>query len=179
MLYHEPDGRWEGWGCPNYESYLEKYLVKGNFDGKIPKDIVGAFTTVEFLTAHSYYRYEMYDDALNRTLRIMEMAVKLRCTQLSIDLKHEVKKKNGEIKSEDKDFNRLNQDLIKTEKNKELCYALDWVRFLRNGQMHPTMNSFMGGMTQRAIIKCVEIINLIFAEGEDVAKWNTLVKTSY
>ena len=179
MLYHEPDKRWEVWECPNYEIYLQKYLVKGDFDAKVPKDIVAAFTTIEFLIAHAYYRYEMYDEALNKTLRTIEMAVKIRCKQLKIDFKYEVVKKNGKKENRDKDFNRLNQDLIKKEIGKELEYALEWVRFLRNIQMHPKMNSFMGGMSQRAITKCVEIINLLFAENENITKWNVRVKNPF
>jgi hypothetical protein len=177
MLYHTPDKHWEIWGCTNYDCYLEKYLVKGNFHDKVPEEIIDASATIEYLIAHAYYYFKIYDEALNKALRIVELSVKLRCKQLGIDLQHEEVDLNS--KKRNKDFSRLNEDLIKKEKNKELTYVLNYIRFMRNNQMHPTMNSFVGGRNNGVIIKCFETVNLLFAEGEDITVWNERVKKPF
>jgi hypothetical protein len=164
MQYHQPDTRWEIFNCLDFETYLLHYMVKGKFHTKVPQDILDAYITIEYMIAHAFYYYPMYDEALNKMLRTMEMAVKLRCKQLNIPL-YEERNKNGSIKLKKKDFNRLIQDLISKEgSSKKLNYSLEIIRELRNAHMHPDRNTFAGGMVQVAIISCVIQINTLFSD---------------
>jgi len=86
MEFHEPDSRWAGFGCSSYEHYLDRYLIRGKFHNKVPNAVTDAYITIEYLMAHAYYFYPMYDEALSKLLRTMEMAVKLRCKEIGIDI---------------------------------------------------------------------------------------------
>jgi hypothetical protein len=163
MVYHTPDETWKVFGFHTYESYIQHYLIKGNFHNKVPQDILDAYTTVEYLIAHAYYYYPMYDEAFSKSLRIIEMAIKIRCAELKIELMHEVKVK-GKPKIIKKDLKRLIHDLSKKEKGKDFDNSLNGLRELRNSNMHPDMNAFMGGMSRSVMIACVDTINLIFAD---------------
>jgi hypothetical protein len=159
MEFHEPDSRWYLYNCKSFEQYLEKFLVRGNFHKGVPKDIVDAFKTVENLIAHAYYYYPMYDEALSKVLRTIEMAVRIKCKEL--DIKTESKKKNGQ--STPIPLGQLIMTIAKAEPEKELDHSLDSFRYLRNSHMHPERNSYMGGLIIPTIIRSVNSLNELFA----------------
>lgn len=159
MEFHEPDPTWDIWNCKSFEQYLEQYLVRGNFHKGVPKDVVDSFKTVENLIAHAYYHYPMYDEALSKVLRTLEMAARIKCKKLGI--RTESKKKNGQ--SSPIPFGQLITSITKAEPEKELKFSLDSFRHLRNSLMHPERNSYMGGLSIAAIIRSVNSLNELFA----------------
>src|SRR4051812_32380391 len=87
LPYHKPDSIWEIFGGATFPEYCEKYVTKGEFHPNVPEDIVNSYKVVEYIMAHSYYHYPMYDEAITKILLVFEMAIKQRCSQLGIELK--------------------------------------------------------------------------------------------
>src|SRR5690554_2604864 len=89
MEYFEPDSRWKLYQVFSLEEYVEKFVVKCKFHKDVPADIQDAWQTVEYLLAHAYYHWPMYDEGFKKALLIVEMAVKLRAKELDIPLKNQ------------------------------------------------------------------------------------------
>lgn len=157
--FHQPDSRWVSFGYPTYESYLETFLIRGNFHSRVPEPVVKSFETVEYMMAHAYYHYPMYDQALNSTLLVVELAIKLKCKELSIPIAN----KNKTGKAIPVPLEQLVKKIHSTELSKEL--ELDLVAFkeLRNAMMHPERHSYMGGMSMAYIVRSVNLLNALFA----------------
>jgi hypothetical protein len=164
MLYHSPDNRWPIFGCPDYESYLEKYLVKGLFHAGVPEDVKKDFETIEHLMAHAWYHYPMYDEAMNKLLRTVELAVKIKCELLSIPITY--KNKKGETRKED--LVGLIRSVHEKEPSKKLKIFLDHLRNLRNMFMHPDRSSYVGGMLYNKIVLTINILNILFADEQTI-----------
>lgn len=160
-MYYEPSDIWCFYGIKTRNEYVEKYVIKGNFHNEVPEDIKKSYETVEYLMAHAYYHWPMYDEALKKILGIYEMGIKLKCQVLGITI--EVKDKNGKTKK--KDLAILIDQLIKKKGYpKELKNKLQGTRELRNMLAHPDSHSFMGALNISAIIRTVNIINELFLE---------------
>ncbi len=85
--YHTPDHTWTIFsGVTDFESYAEKFVVKGRFQKDVPPEVVEGYTIAEHIMAHAYYHYPAMDEALVKLLRVLEMAVKMRCKALGITL---------------------------------------------------------------------------------------------
>jgi hypothetical protein len=153
--YHKIDERWPIFGCKDYDSYLEKYLVKGQFHEGVPNEIKKSFDIVEHHIAHSWYNYPAYDEALNKVLRTFEMAVKLKCELLSIPVKNNAQKSR-------KLFDLI-KDVSSHEPNKRQSIFLDFLRILRNDSMHENANLFGGSIAYDKILLSVNVINILFA----------------
>ena len=160
MEFHEPDQTWAALGCESYEDYLEKYLVRARFHEKVPKEIRDAYITIEFIMAHSYYYYPMYDEALSKLLRTMEMALKLKCIELGINIVKSIKSNGVEIKFS---FGELIKMYHESEPNKRLDVVLNGARNIRNYFMHPERNSFAGLTLKHSLLTCINTINILFA----------------
>jgi len=159
MLYHEPDNRWPVFGCKDYDTYLEKHLIKGAFHSAVPEDIKKSYETAEYTMAHAWYHYPLYDEALNKLLRIFEMAVKQKCELLSISTKN--KKKDGtEVR---RTLNELIKDVCIREPGKKQSVFLNHLRDLRNISMHPDRHTFLGNVYYNKIQLTVNILNILFA----------------
>lgn len=159
MEYHQPDSRWEIFGLPDFETYQQKLVVKGLFHPSVPKDVVEAYEIAEYMMAHAYYHYPLYEEAFSKLLRITEMAVKLRCTQLGIELKKSCSSFN-------KNFSTLINDLCKAEPEKDFKEGLDRLRRLRNSFMHPDKHTYSGSMAKGAIQSTVTLLNEMFIAGK-------------
>lgn len=157
-MYFEPDGIWKSYRINNLEDYLESWVVKGKFHKDVHEDIIEAYKTVEYLMAHSYYYWRMYDEALKKLLGIFEMSVKLRCQELNISLSS-TNQKGAQRK---KTLANLIEELIGFGYPIELKSSLDWVRTLRNMSSHPDRHSFGGGVMKQPVVPILNIINLIF-----------------
>lgn len=167
MGFHEPDPRWDAFGCPTFESYLNAYLLRSKFHKNVPKQITESYITIEHLIAHAYYFYPMYDEAISKLLRTMEMAVKIKCQQLNISTIVEKKKnKNGceQIVKYDRAFKELIDDVCKAEPKKNLSGSMHRIRELRNMNMHPEQNSYAGGIGMPSVYSCILLLNMLFAE---------------
>lgn len=165
-MYYQPDITWQSFNIQTQEEYVKSFVVKGNFHTAVHKDVLKSYKTVEYLMAHAYYHYPMYDEALKKLLSIFEMAVKLRCTDLDIELEFV----NRRGKTQKKILAKLITDLIDYGYPVELKSSLDWVRRLRNMSAHPDSHSFGGGIFKGPIIPILNIINSIFKAPIDVAE---------
>lgn len=161
LEFHNPDTTWSIWGISDYNTYLNKYLIRGKFHKYVPQEIKDAYRTVEYLIAHAYYFYPMYDEALSKVLRTIEMAVKLRCSQIGIEI--ERPRRQGSRSMVKRILADLIHDVVSAETEKELDYYLESARNLRNYSMHPDSNSYMGGISLPRIIISVNTFNILFA----------------
>lgn len=163
MKWLEPDVRWELFGMKSLEDFINSYVVVGKFHDQVPEDIVTAFETVSYLMVHSYYHYPMMDEAMTKALLIMEMAVKIKAKQSSIDLETAPNKKG---KRNTKILKDLIDEVCEVNGLDFLKPDFDRVRDLRNSKMHPYRHSLMGaaGMTTGNVMLFINIINFLFME---------------
>lgn len=171
MQFHQPDNRWPVFGCPDYQTFLDKYLVTGRFHNDVPEDVKKNYETIEHMMAFAWYHYPLYDEALNKLLRTFEMAIKLKCALLSISLT-KMNKKGVEQK---KDLVQLIKEVCVREPGKRQSVFLDHLRTLRNYAMHPDSHSYVGAMLKNKIILTVNILNILFASEEVIVKMDTLL----
>lgn len=166
--YFEPDPRWIAFGMKTEEVYLDTMLVKGLFHDKVPKDVQDAFEVVEYLTAFAYYRWEIYDEAVIKAFRILEMAVKLKAKEIELPLIY--LDRRGEER--DKSFSRLIKEMYADVHHESLKIQLDRARELRNARMHADTNMFMGGIgnTTGNLRLFANVLNQLFLDDEDLRK---------
>lgn len=153
--YYEPDDRWEMFGVTNKEQFEQQFVVKGYFHEGVPMDVKDAFTTVEYLLAHAYYFWPMYDEAFNKALRLMEMAIKQKAVQQGVLLKN-------------KSFDKLINEICKESFNERLRNDLHRARKIRNNQVHAESNSYSGaiGGKVKNIQLFVNIFNELFRDND-------------
>lgn len=151
--YYEPDDRWEIYGITTKEQFEQQFVVKGFFHEGVPMDVKDAFTTVEYLQAHAYYFWPMYDEAFNKALRLLEMAIKQKAKLLKIPLNN-------------KSFDKLINEICKESYNERLKNALHRARKIRNNQVHAETNSYSGAMAGKGnnIEFFVTILNELFRD---------------
>ncbi|MBA9072610.1 hypothetical protein GGR22_000736 [Flavobacterium gossypii] len=118
------DTAWEPLGIDSEVSYIKRFIIKGKFHPNVPKRIINEFETVEYLMAFAYYRIELYNEAFNKCMRLMEMSLKLKAKQIGIDTKFQ----NGK----EKNLNALINEICQNSYYVELKNQLDWFRKLRN-----------------------------------------------
>jgi hypothetical protein len=150
--YYEPDPIFSLEGIYSKEEFIKTYLVKADFGPSIPKDVLESYKTAEYLMAHAYYHYPMYDEAFWKVLGIYEMAIKFRCKELGIELLKIGREGN---KDQSKNLGVLHDELIKNLKLDSFKYTFDWIIKLRNEQAHPNKHSF-GGTLYKMHIEMVE-----------------------
>ncbi len=166
--YFEPDPVLFFEGVRSKEEFINAYLVKGNFGQSVPRDVKESFKTAEYLMAHSYFYTPMYDEAFRKVLGIHEMAVKLRCKELGIEL---LKKGKVGKKDQPKNLGTLHIELIKRLDIEIFRYTFDKVLEYRNEKAHPEKHAFGGTLYKMHIEMIVKFINLIFettAAGSDL-----------
>ncbi|MES2589238.1 MAG: hypothetical protein V4622_09665 [Bacteroidota bacterium] len=156
--YYTPDPIWSSFKIENQEDYVKEYVIKGNFHDGVHKDVVRSFKTVEYLMAHAYYHWELYDQVLVKMLSIFEMAVKLRSQEINNPL--EFQDRNG--KTQDKKLVRLIDELKNFGYPSYLIHDLHWLREIRNTEAHPDRHSFAGAMKKVAIMPGLNMINRLF-----------------
>lgn len=157
-MYFQPDTTWSALGAKTKEEYLERFLIKGKFHAQVHEDVIKSYETVEYLMAHAYYHYRMYDEALKKLLGIFEMAVKLRCKELGIELET----LNAKGKRKKRELYKLIEDYIKKGYPQKVRSKLDWLRELRNMFSHPERHSFGGGTFSQSIVPIINILNQLF-----------------
>ncbi len=165
MEYHIPDARWGIFGMGDFESYSEKLVVKGFFHPAVPKDVVEAFEVAEYMMAHAYYHYKLYDEAFTKLLLIIEMAIKLRCANFNIPIV--VIRKNGTNK--DIPLEQLIIQVCKAEPLKNIEVELQWLRKGRNNKMHPKNHTFSGSIANFEKIKHgIVLLNKLFITEQSI-----------
>lgn len=165
MKWYKPDTRWEIWDITSKEQFAEKFVVEGKFHSQVPKDIAEAFETVTYLMAHAYFYYPIYDDAMNKALLIMEMAVKLKAEQLNIDLKTPPNKKRVVY---DKKLFQIIDEVCEHSHLSFLKPEFLRVKKIRNSRMHPKKHTVMGamGFTNGNAMLFINLINKLFLQKE-------------
>jgi len=149
------------------EEFAQNWVVKGYFHSQVPEDILKSYKTVEYLMAHAWYHWPMFDEALRKLLGMVEMAVKQRSVTLEIDLTFESTDKGGKQRKVTKNFYRLIEDLSLKEPKKQLKNWLHDVRWMRNHFSHPDGKTLMGGLVIGKIKNIVNLVNLIFLDEAD------------
>lgn len=169
LAYFKPDKTWQSWGWQTYEDYQEKMVIPGRFHDGVPEDIKEDYKTVEYLMAHAFYHYRMYDDALNHLLGTFEMAVKFRAKELEILME---RPRNNKGKVYKKTLGELIEEVSKTEWTENWRKFMDRVRDLRNHMKHPESHSLMGYFAKQHIIPILNFINKLFLTSEQKASYH-------
>ncbi len=158
--YLQVDDSWDViYGIKSFTEYVERFVVKGRFNPHVPKDVREAFVLAEYMMAHSYHHYPLYDEALSKVLRIIEMAVKFRCKELGIETEQFNPRWNRTV---ERNLSKLMEQLALTEPHKDLKHSFDSARTLRNSIMHPKHHSFSGAMSNGYLQHSVNMLNRIF-----------------
>jgi hypothetical protein len=76
--FYTPDTRWDFYQISDEEEFAEKLVIEGVFHQEVPEDVIEAYETTEYLMAHLYYYWPMYDEAFNKVLFTIEMGIKLK-----------------------------------------------------------------------------------------------------
>lgn len=176
MQYHIVDERWKLFGYNTFEEYLKSFVYVGKFHQLVPKEIVESYKVIEYIMAHAYYYYPLYDEAILKILMLMEMAVKTRCKQLSIPLSYSVQKSNG-LKDIPKDYNQLINDCTALEPLKSIKENLHSLRNSRNYSAHKDTYSYSGAVGAPAIIRCINLINTLFLAESTIQLMKKKVKS--
>jgi hypothetical protein len=116
----------------------------------------------EYIMAHAWYHYPMYDEAMLRLSGVTEMSIIRRCADCQIALKEY----DGQGQLIERTFHDLICELHKKEPGKQLKFSLDWIRELRNQLVHPKKFGFAGMMIHTSVQEVVNIINKLFLPEE-------------
>lgn len=151
--YYKPDDRWKMFGITKKELFEQQFVVKGCFHKGVPKDVKDAFITVEHLMAYAYYYWFLYDEAFNKALRLLEMAIKQKAKLKGIPLNN-------------KSFDILINEICSESNNEQLKNSLHRARKIRNKQVHADSNSSSGliGGKDRNIKLFVNLLNELFLD---------------
>ncbi|MFC0878036.1 hypothetical protein ACE01N_15675 [Saccharicrinis sp. FJH2] len=174
--YLVPDIRWELYRIESLEEYIEQFVVKGRFHANVPDDIQEAWQTVEYILAHAYYHWPMYDEGFQKALLIIEMAVKLKAKELDMSLKTKPSKKG---KIFDKKLSVLINEVFTEEHFQFLKKDIDRARRIRNHQVHSESNTFSGVVGNKTgnLMLAVNVLNDIFKNNEEqIALYTESVK---
>lgn len=158
--YYTPDPIWLDFKIENREDYVDKYVIKGNFHLRVHEDVIKSFKTVEYLMAHAYYHWELYDQVLVKLLSIFEMSVKLRSKELNNPLQFQTRNE----RTQDKKLVQLIDELKNFGYPANLIRDLQWLRKLRNIESHPDGYHFAGAMKKVAVIPGLNMINRLFLD---------------
>ena len=156
--YYQQDTTWEGFGVNSQEEYEEKFVIKSNFHNAVHEDVISSYKTIEYLMAHAYFHYPMFDEAKKKLLHMVEMAVKLRNKELGNSLTFETR--NGRTRK--KTLNQLIDELVQFDYPEEFIGRLNWIRDKRNMASHPDRHSFGGGMYKNMFYPIINCLNELF-----------------
>jgi hypothetical protein len=162
MKYHEPDERWAIFGMNSFEDYCEKSVAEGLFCSYVPEEIREAYKNAEYIMAHAYYHYPLYEEAFSKLLMTIEMAVKQRCIQFDIPLQTTNKYDQLTYKT----FDNLIQEMSRFEATKKIENGLHWLRKKRNQKLHEYRHTVSGSMFYNFMKVGVTMLNKIFIPKE-------------
>lgn len=168
--WFEFDSAWESLSVSSLEIFYDKFFIKGKFHSNVPQRIIDEYETVEYLMFFAYNHIELYNEAFNKCMRLLEVVVKLKAKELQINLKF--------VNGREKNLNLLIKEICSTQNYSSLQVELDWFRKLRNMEMHPGEGSFLGPfLNHTSKLKLfVNIVNFLFI---DEQKLNALTNTEF
>ena len=154
--WFKPDDRWRMFGgVKTRKEFLDRYVIESRFHNDVPEEVIESYKTAQYVMAHAYYHWPMYDEAYKKLLGIFEMSIKMRAVELGID----IKKSEGKPK----DLGPLINQMFKPSMRPELNRWSERIRFLRNSFFHPTTHSYGGGLLANgAIIDLINLVNMVF-----------------
>lgn len=157
------DERWAIFSTNSLDEHIQKNVVRGVFHKNVPKDVMDDFKTIEYQQVYSYFHWPLMDEALNKGLRLLEMAIKLKAQESGIALK------TPDAKPREKSFNQLINEVCKGEPLTQLRETIHHLRNIRNFTTHRDSNSYLGGtggMVKRNLMRLVNLINDLFQDSE-------------
>lgn len=161
--YFKPDKRWEIYGYKSQEEYAEKVVIEGYFHDQVSGDVVQAFKTAEYLMAHAYYHWEMFDEAFVKSLLTVELAVKQKAQLLGIA----IDRKNKKGEKIPISLGKIIKKLCKPNYFQDLKRRLTRLQDLRNRIAHPRQHSFAGPHgNSRNILYSINVVNRLFQDDE-------------
>jgi hypothetical protein len=160
--YYKPDTIWKIFGINTEEEFIDRFVIKGIFHSKVCEDISKSYKVVEHALALSYYHYPLYDLAIDKLLRIFEMAVNLRCGDLGIE-KVYIDNKN---KQRFKNLNQLIDELIRNGMIDDFRNILHNIREIRNRSSHQVNHTLIGAIAGQIFYPILNLLNLIFIDKE-------------
>lgn len=145
--YVLPDTIWESvWEIRNHEEYLKRMVPQFQLRKEVSEDIKKEFEIIEHLCALSYFRYQLYDEAVRKALLIFEMALKIRHREIY-----------------EKDFKGNLEELINKLHKKNIFDSslnfLHHTRLVRNSQVHRDRHSFGGPALRHWLESITMVIN--------------------
>ncbi|MCE7990955.1 MAG: hypothetical protein HEP71_03210 [Roseivirga sp.] len=159
----EPDIRWEKTGTPDFESFLNTYHIAGRFHAAVPKDVVDAYETVEYLQVHAWYHWPMYTEAFNKLTFLLEMAIKKKATQIGLDLTFTTR--GGQVRN--KNLDSLIREVMAVHYSQVRQAKMLALKEVRNHTAHPRSHNFYGGpMIQDAFKPFINMVNELFLDKE-------------
>ncbi len=166
MQYFEPDSRWELYQISSVEEYVDKFVVKGKFQSAVPNDIQESWQTVEYLLAHAYYHWPMYDEGFKKALLIIEIAVKLKAKEKGIALEEKANKAGKQF---EKKLSKLICEVFVGKHYQILQNDIDRARNIRNILVHPDRNTYNGaiGNIKGNLMFLINVLNDIFRSEEE------------
>lgn len=132
----------------NKKEYVDKFVIKSRFNSNVNDDIIKGYRTAQYLMAHAYFHYPMYDEAVLKILGIFEMSIKLRSKELGNSV--EVVSNNGKRKS--KNLGVLINELNRYEYPKTFIEKLHYIREMRNSQVHQDRYGFGGSFYEERLL---------------------------
>lgn len=162
------DDAWDILGIDSEKKYIDEFLIKGKFHSNVPKKIIDEYETVEYLMFFAYNHIELYNEAFNKCMRLLEVAIKLKAKDLQITLKL--------VNGREKNLNTLIKEICSTQNYNPLQGELGWFRKLRNMEMHPGEGSYLGSFLNHSskLKLFVNIVNFLFI---DEQKLNVITNT--
>ncbi|MBS1683975.1 MAG: hypothetical protein JSS76_04425 [Bacteroidetes bacterium] len=119
------------------------------FKPNVHEDVLKNFDVIDHLLAHSYYDYRFIDEAFNKALATLEMAMNFRYNELN--------KKYHKVQ-----FAKLAQFLIKKNQFDSHEETLDYYREMRNHHTHPKLHSFAGSFLWNHFERVAILINEMY-----------------
>jgi len=165
--YLQPDMRWEIFGMPDSETFLKNMMIKERFIEAVPEDIKKSFVTVQYLIAHSYFYYEMYDEAYKKMLGIYEMAIKYKYAQLAAVAPGVA----GNGKTKQLKLHEMITAICKDKQFMGFESRMHEIRNKRNIAAHPQNYSFVGIMVKASMLGVVNMINFLFVSPLSAENW--------
>jgi hypothetical protein len=156
--FYEPDSTWEIFGAISPELFVEKFVIHPKFHFDVHEDVLKSYNIAEHTMALCYYHYPMYELALDKLLRIFEMAVNLRCEELGIEKSFLDKKQRRHTKK----LSRLIDELIQINMVPEFGSVMHNIRKIRNFSAHQERYSNLGIIAGQVIYPILNLINLMF-----------------
>lgn len=154
----EQDSRWLSFeGMPNnFDDFSKKTVPEIYLKPEVHEDIKMSFRVIKRLMEFSFYEYEFYDVAADNAIMVLEMAFKIRYTEIT----GEQWKKNKPL-----------QKLIEWHSNMGTLeiydvFFLEHIRTIRNLVAHPNHYGFGGPTMEQWVLHPMDLINDMYEDIE-------------